>query len=111
MGLRPAKSHEQLVLQDWWGGPPDPRGTPSSRCRANGISIMQSASRPMRASHADQGVPYQAGFSTLLGWAFRPRNFMKNWHDGSGGSGKVGGTVAKLRPRLCLIRSMRALRE
>src|ERR1017187_3564120 len=22
MGLRPAKSHEKLVLQDWWGGPP-----------------------------------------------------------------------------------------
>src|ERR1022692_3768345 len=21
MGLRPAKSHEKLVLQDWWGGP------------------------------------------------------------------------------------------
>src|ERR1035441_7633891 len=39
---------------------------------------MQSASRPTRASHADQGVPYQAGFSTLLGWAFRPRNSMKN---------------------------------
>jgi hypothetical protein len=47
----------------------------------------------------------------LLGWAFRPRNFMKNWHHGSGGSGKVVGTVEKSRPRYCLIRSMRALRE
>src|ERR1035441_10150369 len=84
MGLRPATSHEKLVLQNWWGGPPGPRGTPSSacrppascfcpsgggrdrgagppapeaRCRANGISIRQSASRRTRASHADQGGP------------------------------------------------------
>src|ERR1035438_8583216 len=28
MGLRPAKFHEKLVLQDWWGGPPGPRPTP-----------------------------------------------------------------------------------
>jgi DNA-binding NarL/FixJ family response regulator len=33
----------------------------------------------------------------LLGWAFRPRNFMKNWHHGSGESGKVGWTVKKSR--------------
>jgi hypothetical protein len=24
-------------------------------------------------------------FGCLLGWAFRPRNFMKNWHHGDGG--------------------------
>jgi hypothetical protein len=43
MGLRPAKSHEKLVPQEWWGGPPGPRGTPSSRCPANDIGTMQSA--------------------------------------------------------------------
>ena len=45
-----------LGLRDWWGGRPGPRGTPSSRCRANDISIMQSANRPTGASAADQGV-------------------------------------------------------
>jgi hypothetical protein len=41
---------------NWWGGPPGPRGTPSSRCRANDTSIMQGAGRPTGASAADQGV-------------------------------------------------------
>src|ERR1017187_7257532 len=72
MGLRPAKSHEKLALQDWWGGPPGPRGTPSSRCRANDISTMQSASGPTGASAADQGVrptkPRGCGFSALSTW-------------------------------------------
>ena len=27
-------------------------------------------------------------FCGLLGWAFRPRNLMKNWHHGKGGSGR-----------------------
>src|ERR1035438_10693148 len=49
---------------------------------------------------------HAGGFSTLLGWAFRPRNFMKNWHHCNGGSGKVVGTVEQSRPRLCLIWSM-----
>src|ERR1019366_5362336 len=40
----------------WWGGPPVPRGTPSSRCRNNDISILQDAGRPTGASAADQGV-------------------------------------------------------
>ena len=39
----------------------------------------------------------RGGFSTLLGWAFRPRKLMKNWHHGKGESGKVGGTVKKSR--------------
>src|ERR1035438_8649410 len=55
MGLRPAKSHEKLVLQDLWGGPP---------------RVPGSAPRGPR--------PGGCVFSTLLGWAFRPRNFMKN---------------------------------
>ena len=38
----------------------------------------------------------------LLGWAFRPRNFMKNWHHRNGGSGEVGLTVKKLRSLACL---------
>src|ERR1035438_8759394 len=40
----------------WWGGPPGPRGTPSSRCRNNDISTLQGVSRPTGASAADQGV-------------------------------------------------------
>jgi hypothetical protein len=36
-------------------------------------------------------------FSTLLGWAFGPRNFMKNGHHGNGGSDEVGLAVKKLR--------------
>jgi hypothetical protein len=36
---------------------------------------------------------------------------MKNWHYGKGGSGEVGMAVEKLRPLVCLTRSMRALRE
>ena len=44
-------------------------------------------------------------------WAFGPRKLMKNWHSSEGGSGKVGRTVKKSRSLICLIRSMRALRE
>jgi hypothetical protein len=40
----------------WWGGPPGPRGTPSSRSRNNDRSILQGACRPTGASAADQGV-------------------------------------------------------
>src|ERR1035438_4049905 len=40
----------------WWGGPPGPRGTPSSRCRNNDIGILWDASRPTGASAADRGV-------------------------------------------------------
>jgi len=50
-------------------------------------------------------------FCRLLGWAFRPRNFMKNWHHVKVGGGKVGLTVKKSRSVVCLIWSMRALRE
>jgi hypothetical protein len=39
----------------WWGGPPGPRGTPPSRCRHNGVSILQGESRPTGASAAVQG--------------------------------------------------------
>src|ERR1035438_1044643 len=99
-----------MGLREWWGGPPGPRGTPSSPRRNDGIGILQSASRPTGASAADRGVRptthHAGGFSTLLGWAFRPRNFMKNWHHCNGGSGKVVGTVEQSRPRLCLIWSM-----
>src|ERR1035438_5717177 len=48
-----AKNH---TLEAWWGGPPGPRGTPSSRSRHNDIGIMRGASRPTGASAADQGV-------------------------------------------------------
>jgi hypothetical protein len=50
-------------------------------------------------------------FGGLFEWAFGPRNPMKNWHHGEGGSGKVVLTVKKLRSLVCLTRSMRALRE
>src|ERR1022692_3897906 len=81
----------------------------------SGQRYRQNAERQQAdgASAADQGVrpgfapPFlEGGFSTLLGWAFRPRNFMKNWHHCNGGSGKVVGTVEQSRPRLCLIWSM-----
>src|ERR1039457_3303652 len=44
------------IRRSWWGGPPGPGGTPSSRNRYNDISILQGASRPTGASAADQGV-------------------------------------------------------
>jgi hypothetical protein len=52
------------------------------------------------ASTADTGdrlrvVGQTIGLRGLLGWAFRPRNFMKKWHHGIGGSGEVGLTVKK----------------
>jgi hypothetical protein len=86
-GLRPAKFHEKPTGDAdwgrWWGEPPGPRGTPSSRCRANDISTMQSASRPTGASAADQGVRP----TIPRGWFFDPvslsawdRQFVsKNW--------------------------------
>ena len=40
--------------------------------------------------------------SGLLGWAFRPRTFMKNWHYGKGRGGEVGLTVKKSRSLACL---------
>ena len=43
------------MLRKLWGGPPGPRGTPSSRSRNNGISSLQGASRPTGASAAVQG--------------------------------------------------------
>jgi hypothetical protein len=46
-----------------------------------------------------------------LGWAFGPRKSMKNWHYRKGRSGKVGVAVKKLRSLVCLVWSMRALRE
>src|ERR1039458_1040250 len=68
MGLRPAKSHEKLVLQDWWGGPPwsaadapvgllAPRKMLMSLCRLRDQGV-----RPTR--------PRGCGFSTLSGRAY-----------------------------------------
>jgi len=38
----------------------------------------------------------------LFEWAFGPRNPMKNWDHGEGGSGEVVLTVKKLRSFVCL---------
>jgi hypothetical protein len=38
----------------------------------------------------------------LFEWAFGPRNPMKNWDHGKGGSGEVGLTVKKSRSLVCL---------
>jgi hypothetical protein len=38
----------------------------------------------------------------LFEWAFGPRNPMKNWDHGKGGSGEVGLTVKKSRSFVCL---------
>src|ERR1019366_187220 len=46
----------RLAIQPWWGGPLGPRGTPSSRSRNAGVSILHGASRPTGASAADPGV-------------------------------------------------------
>jgi len=48
-------------------------------------------------------------FRGLLGWAFRPRNFMKKWHHGNGESGEVGLTVKKSRSLVCLTLERAAL--
>src|ERR1017187_2093835 len=51
--------------------------------------------------------------SRLFQRACGPRNFMKNGQSGRMGRrrGEVGNAVEKLRPFVCLIRSMRALSE
>src|SRR5674476_147307 len=43
------------MLRKLWGRPPGLRGTPSSRIRNNGVSVLQGASRPTGASAAVQG--------------------------------------------------------
>src|ERR1035438_8343971 len=68
MGLRPAKSHEKLVLQDWWGGAPPPRPPPAAA-----PPVVLLAPRKMLMSLCrlrDQGgvrptSPRGCGFSTL----------------------------------------------
>ena len=50
MGLQPFQWTENF--DQWWGGPPGPRGSPWTRCS----ELYQSHSRPTRASAADQGV-------------------------------------------------------
>ncbi|MGB7719879.1 MAG: hypothetical protein WBL65_08250, partial [Bryobacteraceae bacterium] len=55
----------------------------------------------LRAISSPQTIAF-CGFCGLLGWAFGPRNFMKNWHPGRGGSGEVGLAVKKLRSLACL---------
>ena len=44
------------IPRNSWGGPPGPRGTPSSRIRNDDTSLLQGMSRPTGASAADQGV-------------------------------------------------------
>ena len=53
MGLRPAKSHEKLVLQDWWGGPPGPADAPVGLLAPR--KMLMSLCRLRDASRADQG--------------------------------------------------------
>jgi hypothetical protein len=73
---------------DWWGGPPGPHGTPSSRCPNNDIDILQGAGRPTGASAADQGVrPTISGATTGLGESGgtgQPQQFHFNRGDGDG---------------------------
>jgi hypothetical protein len=60
------KGRRKLKVAKWqpdstilWGGPPGPRGTPASRFfLSTGISIVQGARRPTRASAAVQGGPH-----------------------------------------------------
>ena len=54
--LAEASGLGEMRPQEWWGGPPGPRGSPWTRCRHNGVSIRKGASRPTGASAADQGV-------------------------------------------------------
>ncbi len=63
----------------WWGGPPGPRGTPPSRRRHTGVSIIQGANRPTRASAADHWarVPIimaRAGITLIASIPRRPGN-------------------------------------
>src|ERR1039458_10331454 len=48
--------HKVQIRRRWWGGPPGPRGTPSSHIPNSDISTLQCVSRPTGASAADQGV-------------------------------------------------------
>src|SRR5450432_2156434 len=101
MGLRPAKFHEKLR---------EAQGIP--RCARWFFDPVWLGPPVDRRQKNRSPVPRQTiVFSGLLGWACGPRNFMKNWHHGKGGSGEVGVTVEKSRSLVCLTRSMRALRE
>jgi hypothetical protein len=69
---------------------------------------------PVLESHdVTVALKYGVALSGLFGRAGGPRNFMKNGQSGKMGlrRGEVGKAVAKLRPSVCLIRSMRALSE
>jgi len=52
----PPAAHAAPMPRYLWGGPPGPRGTPSSRSQSNGAGILQGAGRPTGASAADPGV-------------------------------------------------------
>ena len=72
-------------------------GRTSCPTRNNDTSILCAAGHARRWPTGPAHVPFRGGVFDLLGWAFRPRNFMKNWHHGKGGSGEVGLTVKKSR--------------
>src|ERR1019366_7928196 len=69
MGLRPAKFHEKLVLQDWWAGPPGPPPTPPSACwrpaRCCCLGGGGGTRRPARTRGSAPPSPRGCGFSTL----------------------------------------------
>ena len=69
------KNRAATLTAQMVGRTPGPRGTPSSRRRANDISIMQSASRPTGASAADQGVRP----TIPRGWFFEPAPGFAPW--------------------------------
>ncbi|MGA9624869.1 MAG: hypothetical protein WBQ65_10385, partial [Bryobacteraceae bacterium] len=67
-------------------------------------TALLSARNSFSSFDAAGKVGQAIAFCGLLGWAFGPRNFMKNWHPGRGGSGEVGLAVKKLRSLACLTR-------
>ncbi|MGC2475779.1 MAG: hypothetical protein WA485_15670, partial [Candidatus Sulfotelmatobacter sp.] len=65
-----------------------------------------------RKPGTDTKFPVQfAGNWLSVGMGLRPAKFHEKNGTMAKGSGKVVGTVEKLRPSVCLIGSMRALRE
>src|ERR1022692_3012819 len=64
MGLRPAKSHEKLVLQDWWGGGRRPRRPAGAPPDADIVVPAAGRGGPPRTRGSAPPFP-EGGFSPL----------------------------------------------
>src|ERR1035438_9204288 len=101
MGLRPAKSHEKLVLQDWWGGPPWSAAYAPVGLLAPRKMLMSLCRLRDESSRADQGGRPTGPAPSPPGGLVAPRK-VRFWLCGRGGGAPRGDRgVRPPRPRGC----------